>query len=670
MKKTILSILYFCLGVMALTGCQPNNPSTSQDDFVPENELQEAFYALMDNNFSIDYYGSYANSGGIKRNQKTYYTAYSLQSEGDYGFFGYAQNDDCVFSYNLVDGQVVSSTPIYDSSTGIRYDSIYQYREGMQDFDFSYLSGEKDEDGYYIYKFGENTLNDKLFIGIFFRMTYNPAVTPAEVKISIVKDIINIQATLLVYDETHYDSCEATIYDVNKTENLEIKQYLQDGKTAKTPLNNRFYSFIAPYLMSNSYQISLDGTQLWDSSSQSYYNFKMNQYFTDDAILYENLNSTGRLTGYALISGVVTQFYLDDINDNRLDLGLSIQADSDGNFYESLYGDYLLYALSMLSFSNFIGYIDENDPNVFYFTDSQLKYILSYICYVESDTTYNYINSLKMEILDYENHEFKLTFNFYDTTTGINKGNFVATFSNLNKTTIPAVERHLKTGEDAANQDIEVLKSVLNKFSKHNYMMDTFISYTGIGQTYFDSRYKYVVVPGNPNANYGYVKPNDDTIYEFSMTYNSTNQPSSISVDESVNHALGDNGLILPGCGSYVNAENDLFYLSAFDDALYDYDQYVKDDSLGFTYWRNSTSGLSQKFLDYFGYSTYYFPNGSGFMVSDSDDPYDVRVTLIISVISKTTGDYNYLKIPFYNVGGVSVDLVEQYLDSLGGFNY
>lgn len=666
MKKILISFFSLCLSIIALVGCQ-SNPSSSQEEFIPQNELQKAFYALKDNNFSIDYYGSYANNDGIQRHQKTYYTSYSLQSEGDYGFFGYAQNDECVFSYNLVDGQVVSSPPIYDYSTGIRYDSIYQYREGMQDFDFSYLDDTKNEDGYYTYKFGENLQNDKIFAGIFFRVTYNPNSLPGKVNISIVKNVITIEAVLLIYDETHYDSCESTIYNINQTENAEIKQYLQDGKTAKTPLNNHFYSFIAPYLMSNSYKVSLDATHLWDTSTQSYYNFKMNQYFTDDAILYEDLTSSGRLQGYAVVSGVITQFFLDSLNDDRIELGMSVQADAYGNFYQALYGDYLLYALSLMSFSNFIGYIDEDNPNVFYFTDSQLKYILSYICYVESDTTYNYINSLKMEILDYENHEFKLTFNFIDTTTGINKGDYIAIFSDLNKTSIPAVERHLKTGDDASSQDIEVLKSVLNKFSKHNYMMDTFVTYTGIAQTYFSSQYKYVVVPGNPNANYGYIKPSEGYIYEFNINYNSNNQPTNINVDESINYALGDNALVLPGCGSYVNASDDLFYISAFDEAIYDYEKYVKDDSLGFTYWRNTTTGLSQKFLDYFGYASNYFPNGSGFMVCDSDDPYDVRVTLIISVISKTTGEYNYLKIPFYNIGGSFVKIINQYLDSLGG---
>lgn len=664
-NKLITAILSLGLCATFLVGCANQGDGSTTSEYQPKNEIEKAFYALKDNNFSIDYYDQYANNQSVKRNQVTYYTPYSLQSDGDLGFFGYAQNDDCVFSYTLEDGQVVPSTPIYNSSTGIRYDSIYDYREGMDKFDVSYLDSTLDENNEYTYVFNKNLVNDRIFTSVFFRMSYNPAFTPKEVKISIVKNVITIRATLLQYDETHKDTCEVTIFDVGKTENKEIKQYLDDGKSAKTPLNNRFYNFIAPYLVSNNFTVNLDATHYWDSANQQYFDFRMNQYFTDDAILYEPLNG-GTISGEILASGIVSSFYLDSISDDKLEMGQAKIADSEGSFFTSLYGGSMMYNLSSLSFSSFIGYLDDENENIFYLTDSQLQYVLSYVCYLEIDTSYSAVTKLIFEILDYETHEFKLTFYIKDKTTNIDKGYYEATFYDLNKTKIVSVDRYLNIGNPADTNNKAELTSVLDKFKTHNYSMDI-LSNVGLATAYYTEKYKFVEACGDKTNNYGFMKIDENTIYMFSIKYDSSLKPIAMDIDESKNYALGDSPMTLPGVGDFVNAENDAFYLSAFSNSLYDYDNYVVDDSLGVSYWRNTSTGLSQKFLDFFGYSQNYLPNGSGFMVSNGEDPYDVRVTLLVSLISKQSGEPNYFTVTHYNVGGTKVDFIENYLSNLGG---
>ena len=72
--------LMFC-AIMPLLVCSAVSCSET-----PMNELQSIFEKLKDNNFTVDYYDSFTSHNNIERNQKYYFTDYSLQSEGDLGF--------------------------------------------------------------------------------------------------------------------------------------------------------------------------------------------------------------------------------------------------------------------------------------------------------------------------------------------------------------------------------------------------------------------------------------------------------------------------------------------------------------------------------------------------------------------------------------------------------
>ena len=269
MKKKILLLLSFSFLLTGITSCNPGQEDINDDpkDTLPvlpeaEGALQEFFDSLRHNNFTISYVDSYA-AQGVDRTQMSYYTDYSLQSEGDLGFNGYAQNDECVFSYNLENGEVISGLPVVDYNAGIMVSDIYDYRDGMQNFDYTFLPKNYTPGETFTYTFGQNTLNDELLISVFLRMTYNPNALPKSLTMSLVNNTLRVDCVSNYYEiQDAYDRSSVTVYDVGKTENPEIKKYLEDGKTSKTPLDRRFYELIAPYLESNNYLTTLDATGL------------------------------------------------------------------------------------------------------------------------------------------------------------------------------------------------------------------------------------------------------------------------------------------------------------------------------------------------------------------------------------------------------------------------
>ena len=676
MKKKILAFLSFSFLLTGLVACG-NNDTPSQDEpkdedtlpVLPEAEgsLQEFFDSLRMNNFTVSYSDSYA-AQGVERTQMSYYTDYSLQSQGDLGFNGYAQNDECVFTYNLENGEVISGVPVIDYGAGIMVSDIYDYRDGMENFDYTFLPNNYTPGTKYVYEFGKNTLNDELLVSIFLRKTYNPEVLPKEVTLTLVKDTLTIDCVSNYYEEQDaYDRSTASVYNVGSTENKEIKKYLEDGKTSKTPLDRKFYELIAPYLTSNNYKVYLDATGLRNDSGGKE-TFRQNQYFLEDAIIYETLSETSgnKVSGFLQTPGAVVNFKLDDMNDDKLEI-LGTPSNQGDGFYSSLYGEYLTYVLSSMSFSNFIGYVDEEHENSYYITDSQAQSILAYICQYELDTTERSLRSLRLEVNDWDTHAFTLYFDVYNPTTSLDRGIFKATFSDVNNVKSAAVERYLNIGDSALTQDKTTLESVLNKFKGNNYSMDV-ISDAGLGKVYYTENYYFIQTYGVPSSNKGYIKEGD-SIYEFNLAYNAAGtQITAININRGKDYATG--GMKLPGCGTVMGYDDDLFYFSTFDPVIYDYEaaNYTPASIMGYNYWKNNgtvsdgTRSFSKAVFDYFGFGSSSLPQGAGFMVSDGEDPYDVRVSMFIAYSSLDGLNFGGQFATFYDVGGTKFDYLDNYV--------
>lgn len=657
--KKCLSILFFLL-IGSLVSCGQEG-SNIEDPNAPKGVLQEVFYKLKNNNFTLSYEDSYA-ALGVKRNQETKYTEYSLETSGDLGFIGYAQNEDCVFSYNIVDGDVVSGVPVIDYNKGLMVKDIYDYRDGLNNFDYSFLPSGYKSGEEYTYVFGENAKNDELLISVFLRMNYNPDVLPYEITMKVVAGNLEIHAITNYYElQDAYDTCDVIAYDIGETENPTIKKYLDDGLTSKTPLDQKFYHLIAPYLQSYNYKTNIDARALRTEDGTKFETFVQDQYFTENAIIYDTLSDDSEEVIGDLQTGLglVCNFSMDSIDDDKLDITYTPQLDED-SFYQYLYGEYLSYSMASLNFSNFVGYIDDTRENSYYITDSQTISILSYICQYEINDTDRAVRSLRLEVNDWNKKEFTLYFDIYNRPTNIDKGTLKVKFSDVNNVTIPAIDRYLNLGQAASEQSIDTLETVLNKFKNNNYSMDIYTS-VGLAKVYFTENYYYLETYGNPGKNYGFIKL-DDGIYEFNVIYEN-NVITGISIDRNTNYE--DKGMTLPGCGSYYEADDDASYLSTFDQSFYDLDAYKQDSIYGYSYWRNSTSGLSQKLLDYFTYSSSeLLPQGNGFMVSDGEDPYDTRVSLILVYSNADASQYGAYLITYYDIGGTSFEYLDNYISN------
>ena len=221
-----LTKLTSLLLVFSLFGCNKEVSSSissiSSSSFTPSNEVEKVFYKLKENNYTIDFYDSLFDLGNEERNSKYFYTNYSLEAEGDFGFSGIAQGDDIIFKYTIEEENIVSGAPLINYNNGTRYETIFDYTYGLQDLDVEALPNELGKDGYYHYTFGESIQNDRLILPVFLRLGPN-SIPPEELKFKIVKDTITFEAVILSYDFDGDDIPEgestitSIVYDIGKT---------------------------------------------------------------------------------------------------------------------------------------------------------------------------------------------------------------------------------------------------------------------------------------------------------------------------------------------------------------------------------------------------------------------------------------------------------------------
>ena len=517
-KKLGLFLIIPLLATCFSCGETNNTPS-----YIPETDLERVFEKLTKNNFTLDYTDSFLDLQNRERHQKYYYTEYSCESEGDLGGGGVAQNDDVVFRYNIVDNEIVAGTPLVNYSTGIRYDSIYSYTYGLQSFDISKLPKTKDSSGYYVYEYGKNFHNDVTFMAVFLGEGFS-GYYPEETKIKVVKDTLIIETLLMTYtwdDGTEFgrNTINTVVYDVGKTENPEIKQYLIDGKSSKKPLDLTFFKAFHPYMYSTNYTCDIDSSGMIDPS----YRFKMTTKYTDLAT-EEVFEGSPATSGYVLYDGIVSSYTT--VNNKVL---ITDTPSSDGSsFYYSIYGEIIAYDFTALTYDLFIGYIDEQHDNSYYLTDNQLLNYLAYMCYIPlSEETY--CDKVRFEIVDNETHSFKLYFDLYNKQTNTDLGLYTAYFYDLNTTSIPAIDRYLKKGDLPSTQTKEDLNEILTLFKTGNYSMDTNTG-AGLAKYYFTENYFYEELYQNPANNLGYIKEGD-AVYKFNIIDN------EVTVDRSKNYA-------------------------------------------------------------------------------------------------------------------------------------
>ncbi len=642
MRKLVTFFSFFF--IFSVLGCDGKTSSSTY--YTPKTDLEKIFYDLKNNNFTIEYSDNFIQSAS--RNQKFYYTEYSFQSDGDFGFIGLAQDENCIFKYTIEDNEIVSGAPLIDYNTGVRYQSIYDHNSsvGMENFDIYDLPKEKNDEGYYIYEFGVNEKNDRIILPVTMRLAAN-SLPPKKLKIKIVKDTILFEAINNFFDldgdgiEESKSTITSTIYDIGKTENKEIKKYLEDGKSSKSPLDMRFYKFFTPYLANINYTVDFDATQMKNNLGYQE-TFKMREYCTENAIL--DVQGTSN-RGYMLNQGYVNQFV---IQNDKIEIIYTAQ-NSDGEFLTSLYGEYMTYTLNDLSFNDLIGYQDEHNSNIYYLTDSYLVYIFSYVCYNEVYET-NYCDKVKIEIINEETHEFIAYFDMYNKNTNRDLGTYTAHFFNLNNTSIPEVDEYYSFGDNPYTQSQSDLTNILNKFSNHNYSMDVPTG-GGMAKYYFTNNYFYAEVYGNQNNNFGFIKEND-SIYEFLIIDN------EVIVDKSIDYT--ETGLTLPGIGSSFLSGDDFGFISSINSSLLEPNNYSINTIYNQDYWKINDNSLSNQIFKYYMPYSDIVNNGVGIIFKD--DEKNTKLSFLTAFITKDGSIKGYEIFTYYNIGNTSHTLIENYL--------
>ena len=630
MKKKFSLLLITSTLMGSLFACSQN-----KSDNIPDNELTRIFRKIKENNFTVYNQERKMNNDGQWRNQTFRYTNYALEQEGGVGI---AQGKDEVFRYNIVNGEVVSSLPLYDNISGVRYDTIFEYTYGMQDVDLSALPTEKDEEGWYTYDIGASKANDFAILPVFLRFNPLSPVPPESLKMRVVGDNLELDAVLLDYkwedQPDAKDIAHITVHSIGTTENPEVKKYLDDGRSAKKPLDMRFYKVFNSYLSSYNFTIQTDASKV--SSIDGNFTIK----YTEDA---EAIQTDSSYYGWVYANTYVSQFQKES---DKLKIITTPKLD-ESSYYSYLYGEKIEYSFPDILYSNLIGYIDEEHDNSYIITDSQFITIFGYICNVYVQTS-QYASSVRIEILDDKAKSFKAYFDFVDQESYKELGTYVVTFSDVNNTVIPEVDRYLARGEKPSTQKKEDFIKVMNEFKKGNYSIDM-----GIGKYYFTNNYRYFESYSSDYHDYGIIKEGEH-VYEFEIV------DGKVQVDKKTDYG----NTKFPSTGTFFLAEDDFGYMSTFkEDKLYDFDKYYVASSCGEEYWKNDE--LSMDLYNYILGSpslSVILPKGTGIMVQDGEDPYDRRVTFVTTFASVDETQEGSISYTFYDIGSTSVPLVEEYL--------
>ncbi len=632
-KKFGLFVIAFSL-MVPLFSCS----SETENSNVPDNELTRIFEKLKSNNFSVEHQERRMSNDSKWQSKTFLYTEYAVEQHDGAHYTGVAQGDEEIFRYDIVDDEIVVGLPLLNSSNGVRYDSVFQYTYGLQDIDLSALPTKKDAEGWYIYEFEKSKVNDNAILPVFLRYSPQSPILPESLRMRVVGENLELDCVLL--DNKWEDQPDAkdiaftTVYDIGKTENPEIKAYLDSGKTSKKPLDMRFYKMINPYLSSHNFTVSTDTSAF--SNSDVDYKIK----YTEDA---QTIETDSTYYGFVYANRYISQFNKED---DKLKIITTPRLD-ESSYYTYLYGEKIEYSFTDILFDNLIGYIDEEHENSYILTDSQFIYVLGYICNVYISSS-QYASSVRIEILNDNTKTFKVYFDFVNMDTHRNLGTYVATLSDLNNTKIPEVDRYLAKGKMPSTQEKEEFINVMNKFKAGNYSLDL-----GIGKYYFTENYRYFESFTSEYSDYGLIKLGN-SVYEFDV------RDGEVQVDTKTDYA----SLNFPSTGSYLFADDDFGYLSTFHpEQLYDFDKYYVSSSCGEEYWKNDA--LSTALYNYLMATppiNVILPQGTGIMVQDGKDPYDTRVTFIATYSSVDETQVGSTSFTFYDIGSTSKPLLEEYL--------
>ena len=135
MKKIIPLLSLF----LVLSSCSP--VETGDENIIDTsnfNSVQKVLHKLTDNNFTVNFTSRLANNSMKELNVTYKYNPNYVMVSGDADNYNYMTKDDTLFKFSFDNsGEIVPSAPLISYTTGLRYESFYDYRIGFNDFNAS-----------------------------------------------------------------------------------------------------------------------------------------------------------------------------------------------------------------------------------------------------------------------------------------------------------------------------------------------------------------------------------------------------------------------------------------------------------------------------------------------------------------------------------------------------
>lgn len=649
MKKivSVLSLLFL------LASC--SSPVTpNEEDTSSFNAVQKVLHNLKENNFTVNLTTKLANNGGAAQNVIYRYNPDYVMVTGDADNYNYMSKDDTLFKFCFDEnGEIVPSAPLISYTTGLRYESFYDYRIGFENFDAKNVSLTEGEDGYYTYNFGNNETNDTILLMTFLGFSSNTHIYPNSFKIKAIGNSLACDVVGIIYTDEIKDTFSVTVNNVGTTENEKIEEFLNDdSKGPLEPLDMRFTKLIFPYLTTFNYSIKIDVSESYDENLKK---FVGTYQFDDHALNFLSPLGGNYSGGYVEYLGYVHKFLFEGEDKIKI---TSTPTNSEGEFYSSIFGE-IMFPFTAMDLSMFMGYkIDDN--NYVITSDECIYYLTQTFNFQINDETY--VDKINVHVDDYATKAFTLSMNVRNKSTKTDLGLLKASYFGLNQTDIPGLNRLLNEGKDAKIEDKDKFIKVMNEFRNGEYMFDVMTS-NGLAHRYYNKNYVFSEVIGNKNNNYGFIKQ-EDKIYEFVIDYHK-NPEGQVIIDTSKDYALA--GMKLPGSGSLWGQDDDAGYISHFEsykEDLYNFSNYEIATNKSVSYRKFNVQGAATNFLTYFGGNPKVtIPTSCGFTVSTGNDSYDKRVALRIYYTVAENDYEGYQIMTFYNIGNAKHSVVEKFIN-------
>lgn len=402
--------------------------------------LRNYTYTLEDEIFDV--------TTTFRYTEKAYYYNPSKEEHGGTAY-GYAQsNDDEVFEYTIVDGEIVPEEALRNTNGQIVTDLWNQAIISFYDFNIEAFPSVATEDNTYEITDSANKLLFSLLAG------YGDAFVSDYITVTVevlsentIRSVVHFEP-----DNPNYvGDCIGVVGDVGTTTIPEIEAYLEAGLGPKEDTNADFVALLEKLKATKKYHLQLEtGTNTYGID------------FNDSYYLQQNMTTDTTKRGALVLGEAIYSFTM---TDSKVAIREEITYSSSTAEKTDLWHQFSFNNFSIINLSDLA--LTENEDGTFTLEDntSVLSTFLA-ISYPDAffpsvnETDYVLFSDIQEDGFRYRYHSETL-----GDATGIVSG--ISTHSN------PTVEAFIEANKDFDPEDLTALQAMLDKLSQaKNYTID------------------------------------------------------------------------------------------------------------------------------------------------------------------------------------------------------